>query len=235
MLHARQDYQRIQDPENKIPEDEPVFLLRAKDELAPGILVKWSEELIARGGDRKMAQMVTQHSVKMVEWQSKHGCKLPDLPESAKTDCVRSMNPGPYENMVNITINDQSANVAQEIAAFKTLMERFGKQFNSHLELGQQFSKFTRFVKHFEKFENKEQEESELYPTFELYHTIKKNQHHSHHQKYDGKTPIAYRVLEITNNKGEYGVESTGLGRNFHFQECNFFIKKENGELLKIK
>lgn len=30
MIHARPDYNRIQDPENKIPEDEPVFLLRAK-------------------------------------------------------------------------------------------------------------------------------------------------------------------------------------------------------------
>lgn len=27
MLHARKDYMRIQDPENKIPQDEPVFLL----------------------------------------------------------------------------------------------------------------------------------------------------------------------------------------------------------------
>jgi len=139
------------------------------------------------------------------------------------------------KNMVEITINGQSASVSNEIAAFKTLMERFGKQFNSHLELGQQFLKFTRFVKHFEKFENKEQEDSELYPTFELYHTIKKNQHHSYLQEYNGKTPLAYRVLAIENNKGEYGIESVATGRNFHFQECNFFIKKENGELLKIK
>lgn len=26
MLHARDDYNRIQDPENKIPENEPVFI-----------------------------------------------------------------------------------------------------------------------------------------------------------------------------------------------------------------
>lgn len=29
MKHAGEDYNRIQDPENKIPADEPVFLLRA--------------------------------------------------------------------------------------------------------------------------------------------------------------------------------------------------------------
>ena len=28
MKHARDDYNRIQDPAGKIPEDEPVFLLR---------------------------------------------------------------------------------------------------------------------------------------------------------------------------------------------------------------
>src|SRR5258708_4200756 len=32
MIHAREDYMPIQDPRNKIGEDEPVFLLRAQDE-----------------------------------------------------------------------------------------------------------------------------------------------------------------------------------------------------------
>lgn len=79
MIHARADYNRIQDPSGKIGEDEPVFLLRAKDSLAPGILMMWATELINRGGDKKMAKMVTDHAVKMVEWQEKNGCKLPDL------------------------------------------------------------------------------------------------------------------------------------------------------------
>ena len=79
MIHARADYDRIQDPAGKIGEDEPVFLLRAKDSLAPGILMKWATELINRGGDKEMAKMVADHAVKMVEWQEKNGCKLPDL------------------------------------------------------------------------------------------------------------------------------------------------------------
>ncbi len=79
MIHAREDYNRIQDPINKIAKDEPVFLLRAKDQLAPGILMKWATELINRSGDKKMAKMVTDHAVLMVEWQEKNGCKLPDL------------------------------------------------------------------------------------------------------------------------------------------------------------
>ena len=85
MLHARKDYDRIQDPSGKIGEDEPVFLLRAKDELAPICLILWAEELIRRGGDKKMANMVAEHAAKMIDWQEKNGCRLPDLPgESIK-------------------------------------------------------------------------------------------------------------------------------------------------------
>jgi len=85
MLHARKDYDRIQDPSGKIGEDEPVFLLRAKDELAPICLILWAEELIRRDGDKKMAQMVVEHAAKMICWQMENGCRLPDLPvESIK-------------------------------------------------------------------------------------------------------------------------------------------------------
>ncbi len=80
MLHARKDYDRIQDPEGLIPEDEPVFLLRAKDILAPGILIHWASELVIRGGDKEMASIVVKHAKKMIDWQEEHGCKLPDLP-----------------------------------------------------------------------------------------------------------------------------------------------------------
>lgn len=79
MIHAREDYNRIQDPANKIAADEPVFLLRAKDELAPGLLMMWADELTTRGGDLNMAKMAQEHAVKMVKWQAINGCKLPDL------------------------------------------------------------------------------------------------------------------------------------------------------------
>ncbi len=38
MIHASEKYSRIQDPENKIGQDEPVFLLRAQDILAPKVV-----------------------------------------------------------------------------------------------------------------------------------------------------------------------------------------------------
>jgi len=80
MIHARKDYDHIQDPSGKIAADEPVFLLRAKDVLAPMCLILWAEELITRGGDKEMAGMVADHAAKMIDWQEKNGCKLPDLP-----------------------------------------------------------------------------------------------------------------------------------------------------------
>ena len=80
MKHVREDYSRIQDPEGLIPEDEPVFLLRGQDELAPGTLQHWADELIARGGDVKLAQAAVAHAARMIQWQHAHGGKIPDAP-----------------------------------------------------------------------------------------------------------------------------------------------------------
>jgi hypothetical protein len=80
MLHARPDYNRIQDPENKIPQDEPVFLLRGQDNMAPELLLRWAAKLRLQNGDPKMAQMVEEHAQKMIEWQKSIKSKRPDLP-----------------------------------------------------------------------------------------------------------------------------------------------------------
>lgn len=79
MKHAREDYNRIQDPAGKIGEDEPVFLLRAKDSLAPAMVENWASALQASGGDYKMVAMALDHARKMRLWQKENGCKLPDL------------------------------------------------------------------------------------------------------------------------------------------------------------
>jgi hypothetical protein len=42
MIHARADYNRIQDPANKIPQDEPVFLLRGQDKVAAATVRVWA-------------------------------------------------------------------------------------------------------------------------------------------------------------------------------------------------
>ena len=80
MKHTRPDYNRIQDPADKIPEDEPVFLLRGQDVLAPSLVKDWAIRLLAAGGDIKMAAMALEQSELMREWQRTQNKKMPDLP-----------------------------------------------------------------------------------------------------------------------------------------------------------
>ena len=79
MKHAREDYNRIQDPAGLIPEDEPVFLLRGQDLAAPATLAFWASEVRRLGGDEKMAGMAEDQAVKMLIWMSEHTRKMPDL------------------------------------------------------------------------------------------------------------------------------------------------------------
>jgi hypothetical protein len=90
MKHARKDYQeRIQDSAGIIPADEPVFLLRGQDKLAPGIVDEWATQLAMSfktpySKDRMaMVQAARGQAKLMREWQEKHGSKIPDMPKGA--------------------------------------------------------------------------------------------------------------------------------------------------------
>lgn len=80
MKHAREDYNRIQDPEGKIGEDEPVFLVRAKDMLAPIAVRAWAQAC-RNEGNKVMGDIASEWANKMEDWQNLHGCKRPDLPK----------------------------------------------------------------------------------------------------------------------------------------------------------
>ena len=85
MLHARKDYNRIQDPENKIGEDEPVFIVRAQDMFAIKAMQAWADAVLFEGGLnndprlKAMAGLVYEHIARTIEWQNKNGYKIPDL------------------------------------------------------------------------------------------------------------------------------------------------------------
>jgi hypothetical protein len=81
MIHARDDYNRIQDPAGFIEEDEPVFLFRAKDVLAPVILGRYADLLRQHGCDQAMIDATLAWEQKMRVWQRTHRCKLPDMPK----------------------------------------------------------------------------------------------------------------------------------------------------------
>jgi hypothetical protein len=80
MIHARKDYNRIQDPAvtnpallapgaTPIAEDEPVFLLRAQDETAAATVRLWAA--LNTQGDPNAVQLALEHARKMDAWAKK--------------------------------------------------------------------------------------------------------------------------------------------------------------------
>ena len=92
MKHAREDYNRIQDPAGLIPENEPVFLLRAQDKHAPEVVAFWASLVHREGGDGEIANMAMRQSRAMKDWQHAHGKKVPDLPEGTVPQPVKQAN-----------------------------------------------------------------------------------------------------------------------------------------------
>lgn len=80
MKHAREDYNRIQDPEGKIPEDEPVFLIRGQDAVAPEVVTYWALQAQLKGAAKNICDAARAQADAMVQWQQEHGKKIPDMP-----------------------------------------------------------------------------------------------------------------------------------------------------------
>lgn len=80
MRHARADYDRIQDPEGKIPAAEPVFLIRGQDRAAVPALVAYASEALKLGATFELVAAVIRQANAMREWQKEHGGKVPDMP-----------------------------------------------------------------------------------------------------------------------------------------------------------
>lgn len=76
MKHARIDYNRIQDPDNKIPDDEPVFLLRAQDRTAAKVVRYWAKLNDEINGDPELVGLARKHAQRMEDWPVK---KIADI------------------------------------------------------------------------------------------------------------------------------------------------------------
>jgi hypothetical protein len=97
MKHAREEqtlsdecHNRIQDPfendPNGIGKHEPVFLLRAKDITAPGVVRFWTNKQIELGNpDKDLIQAGFDHAKTMEHWQEKFGSKMSDGPKPGTT------------------------------------------------------------------------------------------------------------------------------------------------------
>lgn len=94
MIHARDDYNRIQDPAigdpsllgdgcSPIAEDEPVFLLRARDKaMMPMLAAYYKATAMNPHGDLRMLDSITEHMHLVKKWQTEHEAKTADLPRS---------------------------------------------------------------------------------------------------------------------------------------------------------
>jgi hypothetical protein len=91
MIHARSDYDRIQDPalsdlsllsegSSPIGKNEPVFLIRASDQAFPATLAVWIELHLKAGGEQEMADAVARHINKAISWQKENRRKIADAP-----------------------------------------------------------------------------------------------------------------------------------------------------------
>ena len=83
MIHARKDYNRIQDPLNAkdkgIPKEEPVFLLRAQDRLFIPTLLNYLTMANQIGCSPEMQQTIRVHIELAALYNIKHPTKVPDL------------------------------------------------------------------------------------------------------------------------------------------------------------
>ena len=76
MIHARLDYMRIQDPENKIPQDEPVFLIRGQDKIGATVVFIYGLLNQLVGGSKEITDSALIQSDTMGRWSKK---KLADM------------------------------------------------------------------------------------------------------------------------------------------------------------
>ncbi len=110
MLHARKDYQRIQDPSGIIPNDEPVFLLRGQDACAPMTLLSWVTFAKLAGVDVEMIKAVEGQALLMNEWQLNHKKKNPDMPSNL-TENEYAPAPTSIKTLHNTTASQAKDNV----------------------------------------------------------------------------------------------------------------------------
>lgn len=76
MRHARADYNRIQDPAGKIPENEPVMLFRAQDKHFIKVLEYYKQLVKDDKGDYRIPVAVDEHIHLAKQWPFQ---KAPDL------------------------------------------------------------------------------------------------------------------------------------------------------------
>ena len=68
MLHARKDYNDLKQLEKKIPQEEPVFLIRGQDLAGAETLRFWARKNLEVGGDSELSFLAEAHALRMERW-----------------------------------------------------------------------------------------------------------------------------------------------------------------------
>lgn len=120
MKHARQDYDRFQDPAGLIPEDEPVMLFRAQDKYFDKVLRYYRQLVEHDGGDNKILDAITKHLALAKLWPKK---KSPDMPTDARiyTKPILDVHPDVYGEIRRLLIKQGSIGTFDERGAWRTV------------------------------------------------------------------------------------------------------------------
>ncbi len=118
MIHARSDYNEMGAAgiDAKIPDDEPVFLLRGQDQCTINGIVGWIKRAQALGVSDKMIEMARIHIAVIEDWQRQNPdkVKVPDLPQPSAREAAMAR----VRMSDNVIFVDRDGN---EMAAIVTL------------------------------------------------------------------------------------------------------------------
>lgn len=76
MIHAREDYNRFQDPLNLIPQDEPVMIFRGQDKHTAKLCRVYANWVEKDNGDPEIVEAVRKQADRIDAWPIK---KSPDI------------------------------------------------------------------------------------------------------------------------------------------------------------
>lgn len=140
MKHSRKDYDRIQDPLNLIPADEPVFLLRSQDLFCVPMLIHYRQLTEDHGGlnpETKDKIDNLEHFINRVRnWQSYHKAKFADLPNEYETSNILARAEKETQNQVLILRNviQERDNTINTLIAANASLESELKELKSNNE-----------------------------------------------------------------------------------------------------
>lgn len=93
MKHAREDYNDLLALDARIPEEEPVFLLRGCDIVAPKVVRFWAEMNNSIGGDVELSRLARIQADRMEEWPNRGPADLSDPASHPAKDHIHFSDP----------------------------------------------------------------------------------------------------------------------------------------------